>query len=482
MNLYKNIGLIVLLSGLASVANAQQNRQPAKPDSLTLYYQGLARSGTTEDKVKITTGLKQLADKDEAGITQATKIAVAIKATDMADSLRNVTIKRYPHGQAAFIKQYNELVSVKATAAEKEKKYDLLIKQFPEPAQNADVAYDYARSEVAYSYALEGNAAKCEQWVETVKSPSYLATIRTMNAQTLASKNEFATAERMIRKSVAAAKSAADAGSGNKDAYYANVSALANVLYKEQKFKDALTFATEAYEGSTRKTGSVKTVYALALTANNRGKDALPMLVEEVKAGRANADIKASLKAAYVQDKGSDTGYTEFIGGLSSELQKAVLAGLSKKMISEASPEFALVDLNGAKVSLASLKGKVVILDFWATWCGPCKKSFPAMQMALTKYKNDPNVKFLFIDTWERVPDPAKDVKSFIKDNKYDFQVLLDDNKTKVVDKFGITGIPAKFVIDGNGKIRFKLTGFDGADDAAVEEISAMIEMAKKTI
>lgn len=463
------------------MASAQQNRQPPKPDSLTLYYQGLAKSGTPEDKMKIKTGLLQLADKDEAGITQATKIAGDIRATALADSLRGLTIKRYPNGQAALVQHYNEFISVKGTGAEKEGKYDLLIKQFPEPAQNASVVYDYAKIELANIYAAEGNVAKCEFWVEKIKSPTYLPAIRVSSAQALASKGEFVAAERIMGRVVADSKSAAEANARNKDSYYANISTLAEILYKEKKYKEALTLATEAYEGSTRKTGSVKTVYALALAANDRGKEALPILVEEVKAGRATNEIKSRLKLAYVQDKGSDAGYAEFMGSLSADLQKAVLASVSKKMISQPSPQFELVDLDGKKISMTDLKGKVVILDFWATWCGPCKKSFPAMQMAVTKFKNDPNVKFLFIDAWEKIPDPSKDVKAFITENKYDFRVLLDNNKTKVVDKFGITGIPAKFVIDGNGNIRFKLTGFDGADDAAVEEISAMIEMAKKT-
>src|SRR5690606_41666590 len=77
-------------------------------------------------------------------------------------------------------------------------------------------------------------------------------------------------------------------------------------------------------------------------------------------------------------------------------------------------PGFSLKDLDGKEVSLEDLKGKVVVLDFWATWCAPCIKSFPAMQMAVDKYKEDPEVAFLFINTWERQEDPAAAVKQFM--------------------------------------------------------------------
>src|SRR5690554_8083345 len=72
----------------------------------------------------------------------------------------------------------------------------------------------------------------------------------------------------------------------------------------------------------------------------------------------------------------------------------------------EPAPDFTLEDLEGNTVSLKDLEGKVVVLDFWATWCAPCIKSFPAMQMAVNKYKDDPEVEFLFINTWEQRDEP----------------------------------------------------------------------------
>src|SRR5699024_1422415 len=191
------------------------------------------------------------------------------------------------------------------------------------------------------------------------------------------------------------------------------------------------------------------------------------------------------LKKLYLKVNGSYTSYEDYMEAVNKTIAKYMREKLKKGMMDKPAPLFTLTNLNGKKVSLEQFKGKVVILDFWATWCGPCKRSFPAMQMAQDKYKDDPNVKFLFIHTWERNDQATEDAKAFIKKHHYSFEVLMDlkdpqTKQNKVVSSYGVTGIPAKFVIDPKGNIRFKLTGFEGSDRAAVNEISMMIELTKK--
>lgn len=154
-----------------------------------------------------------------------------------------------------------------------------------------------------------------------------------------------------------------------------------------------------------------------------------------------------------------------------------MLAELRKSMLSETAPSFALLDLDGKKIDITDLKGKVVVVDFWATWCGPCIASFPGMQKMVNKYKEKPDVRFVFIDTWEKGENKEKNARDFITSNKYTFHVLMD-NDDNVVSQFKVDGIPTKFVIDKEGLIRFKSVGFNGSDDKLVSELTAMIEMA----
>jgi peroxiredoxin len=120
-----------------------------------------------------------------------------------------------------------------------------------------------------------------------------------------------------------------------------------------------------------------------------------------------------------------------------------------------AAPAFALTDLAGKPVSNATLKGKVVLLDFWATWCVPCRKSMPELQALHDKYASH-GFTVLGISTDQG--GPAK-VKKFVEEKKYTYPIAVDSEKAPAWETYGVRAIPAAFLLDAQGRIVAQWTG-----------------------
>ena len=121
----------------------------------------------------------------------------------------------------------------------------------------------------------------------------------------------------------------------------------------------------------------------------------------------------------------------------------------------------ALPDLSSLKLEGKlpdSLKGKVVLLDFWASWCEPCKQSFPVMDELQKRYGEQGLVVVAV-----NVDENRSDMDDFLKENAASFTIVRDAAQ-KLVAQAGIATMPSSFVIDRDGKVRFAHTGFHGAD------------------
>jgi peroxiredoxin len=108
--------------------------------------------------------------------------------------------------------------------------------------------------------------------------------------------------------------------------------------------------------------------------------------------------------------------------------------------------DFTLADLQGKEWHLRDLKGKIVLLNFWATWCPPCRKEMPDLQALYEKYKDQG---FLVLSISD---EEAAKVVPFISERKISYPVLLDPGR-KVNDAFQVMGIPKSFVYDREGKL-----------------------------
>jgi peroxiredoxin len=112
--------------------------------------------------------------------------------------------------------------------------------------------------------------------------------------------------------------------------------------------------------------------------------------------------------------------------------------------------DFKLEDaFSGETVSLSSLKGKVVFLNIWATWCGPCREEMPSMETLYDELKN--NKDFVMLAVSQDTKGKAA-VVSYVEKNGYHFKVLLDP-ENKVGETYNVSGVPETFIIDRRGRI-----------------------------
>jgi thiol-disulfide isomerase/thioredoxin len=146
-------------------------------------------------------------------------------------------------------------------------------------------------------------------------------------------------------------------------------------------------------------------------------------------------------------------GQREGTAGDASSPAKA--AGVCDAQARPAPLDHTLKDMNGQDVNLADFKGKVVFLNFWATWCGPCKIEIPHFVELQEKYR-DQGVVFLGLS----VDDPVEDLKPFAEEYKINYPVLVGLGRDEVQEAFGpVWGIPITFMIDRAGNICRKHQG-----------------------
>jgi thiol-disulfide isomerase/thioredoxin len=253
----------------------------------------------------------------------------------------------------------------------------------------------------------------------------------------------------------------------------------AKLLAKIGNDKRAFEMSKEALEyNKKRKDADITDFYlAMALKFLNE-KEITNQLAILVKDEMATANVLNELKKLYISKNGRVEGYDKHLASLNGSHIDEKIKALKNEMLNKVAPDFSLKDLQGTTVNLKDLKGKIIVLDFWATWCGPCKASFPAMQAMVDKYKDNENVKFLFIDTYERGANKEKAANDYITEKGFSFQVLMD-NSDEVAKSYGANNIPAKFVIDKNGNMQFKSAGFRNDADL-MTEIEAMITTLEK--
>jgi pimeloyl-ACP methyl ester carboxylesterase len=238
------------------------------------------------------------------------------------------------------------------------------------------------------------------------------------------------------------------------------------------------------------KSAEFNSFYVEMLGRNGRDAEVIAYIKAGLKENAASPEMLELLKRDYAAANGSGEGFDTYLNtlkfsdGFTAQKQKVL-----SELINEPIRLFEVEALDGTKVNMSKMKGKILVLDFWATWCAPCKAAMPGMQMAVNKYKDDKDVSFLFVSTMETDKNYKEKIAALLKEKGYNFQVVLDapDPNTKKREllyntyskAFKFSGIPQKMIIDGKGRLRWRSTGYGGSPSALADEISFVVDYLK---
>ena len=212
---------------------------------------------------------------------------------------------------------------------------------------------------------------------------------------------------------------------------------------------------SEGAAGSESSTGSKTRTIAVAVTAVALLAIAIPFVWQP--------DVDAEPAATSTPGASNDP-----VSAASHDGDSATAACMANPK--QANFDFTMKDVDGNDVSLSAYKGKVVLLNFWATWCGPCKAEIPGFVRLQEKYRDQG-----LVIVGYSVDDTAEKAKAYAAQYKMNYPILLGEGREEVQDAYGpIWGIPASFIISKDGRVCRKHMGI--APEAVFEkEVVALL-------
>lgn len=160
--------------------------------------------------------------------------------------------------------------------------------------------------------------------------------------------------------------------------------------------------------------------------------------------------------SSYSSPSGKTPDGGSVVSGSSAVMSTGSAVSAGEKPDKKSAPDFTVYDSDGNEFSLSSLAGSPVIVNFWATWCGPCQKEMPHFEEAYKEYGD--RVKFVMVNLTDGIRDTKKGVINYIEKNSFTFPYYLDTGYS-AADAYAITSIPMTVLVGNDGSIFTSVKG-----------------------
>ncbi len=414
------------------------------------------------------------------------RIYEAINLGDSAQQMLAEIQKNFPSSPVIFSKRYKDAISPQ-TGEEMEKLCINLIRDYDMiNGKQFNYFLPSVYDALCQQYSSEVNLVKFYEYAGKLINPASVANNYYLAATAFSDAGaEIDEAEKLSRRSIDLADSL---GLDKKNAvqYSDYLATRGKILSQQQRYTESVEVLQKAWSFANGKSARVNLQYALSLANTQQYEKALPLFQQALEEVGMDSTIEGLFRKSWSAVYGNTEKFKSMLDTLllkSSSKRKDLV---KKELLDEKAPLFQLKDLNGKNVDLAQLKGKVVVLDFWADWCIPCKQAFPGMQQLVNFYGDQKDIVFLFIHTLDNFESDIKSkVQKYLKTRQFTFRVLLDERSKENVSFYKAAGpynvkvLPQKIIIDKNGIIRFRSSGYEGSSEKLLSKMMDLIDITR---